>query len=78
MLMVSRLPYPHVFNQFFKGNRSRAQLLQIVFAIPVILLLKEITIPLICCIFAFSAPVRTGWQQYFSVGVRKPASSDSD
>ncbi len=78
MLMVSRLPYPHVFNQFFKGNRSRSQLLQIVFAIPVILLLKEITIPLICCIFAFSAPVRAGWQQYFPAGVRKPAGSDTD
>lgn len=76
ILMVSRLPYAHVFNQFFKGNRSRGQLLQIVFAIPVIILLKEITVPLICCVFAFSAPVKAGWRQYIAPA-RKSVSEDS-
>lgn len=64
LLMVSRFEYTHVFNQFFKGKRTRAQLLQVVFAIAMIALVKEIALPVICCGFAFSAPVRSGWRQY--------------
>ncbi len=64
VLMVSRLEYAHVFNRFFRGKQSRSQLLQVVFAVPIIILMKELTLPLIFCVFAFSAPLRTGWRQY--------------
>lgn len=66
VLMVSRLEYAHVFNQFFRGKRSRSQLLQVVFAIAMIFLVKELALPLIFCLFAFSAPLRIGWRQYIA------------
>lgn len=59
MLMVSRVPYAHVFNQFFKGERSRSQLLQLVFAIAMIFLVKELALPLLFLGFAFVAPARS-------------------
>ncbi len=64
MLMVSRLRYPHVFNQFFKGSRTRSQVLQLVFCTAMLFLMKE-TLPLILCYFAFGPPLRAGFNEYF-------------
>ena len=64
MLMVSRLRYPHVFNQFFKGSRTRSQVLQLVFCTAMLFLMKE-TLPLIFCYFAFGPPLRAGFHEYF-------------
>jgi len=63
MLMVSRLRYPHVFNQVFRGQRSRQHLIQIVFTAACVFLVREMALPLIFCYFAFSAPVRVLWNE---------------
>jgi CDP-diacylglycerol--serine O-phosphatidyltransferase len=69
MLMVSRVRYAHVFNQMIRGRRSRIQILQIVFAMVLVFVVREMALPVLFCFFAFSSPLRALWQRY-----RKPAS----
>jgi len=65
LLMVSRIRYAHVFNQMIRGRRSRKQILQIVFALVVLLVFFELAIPVLFCAFAFAAPVRALWERYY-------------
>lgn len=62
-LMVSRVRYPHIFNQLFRGKRPRQHLIQLVFTAAVVFLVKEMAVPLIFCYFAFAAPLRAGWKE---------------
>jgi CDP-diacylglycerol--serine O-phosphatidyltransferase len=62
-LMVSRIRYSHVFNQLFTGKRSRGHLIQIVFTVAVIFIVRELAVPLIFCYFAFASPLRAAWQR---------------
>lgn len=61
-LMVSRIRYNHVFNQLLTGKRSRGHVIQIVFTVAVVFIVKELAVPLIFCYFAFASPVRAAWQ----------------
>jgi CDP-diacylglycerol--serine O-phosphatidyltransferase len=63
MLMVSRIPYPHVFNQLMQRKHRRWEIVQMVFALAVVFLVKEMAVPLIFLFFAFAAPVKTGWKE---------------
>jgi CDP-diacylglycerol--serine O-phosphatidyltransferase len=58
ILMVSRIRYAHVFNQVFRGQRSRQHLIQIVFTLAIVFLVKEMALPLIFCYFTFASPMR--------------------
>jgi len=62
-LMVSRFRYVHVFNQLFRGRRSRQHVIQLVFTIALIYQVKELAVPMIFCYFAFSAPLRFVWME---------------
>jgi len=62
-LMVSRIHYPHVFNQWFRGNRSRKHVIQLVFTLAAVYLVREMALPLIFCIFAFFAPIQALWKE---------------
>lgn len=64
MLMVSRLRYAHVFNQLVRGRRSRRQILQIVFSLVLVFVVRELALPVLFCCFAFSAPCRASWQRW--------------
>lgn len=63
ILMVSRLRYSHVFNQWFRGRKSHAHIVQLVMGGAAIFLFRELAIPLIFCAFAFGAPLRAGWRR---------------
>lgn len=63
IMMVSRIQYPHVFNQLVRGYRSRTQLLQLVFTLVLIFVVNEMAVPVIFCYFALSAPCRAFWQR---------------
>lgn len=65
MLMVSRIRYAHVFNQMIRGRRSRKQILQIVFAMVLVFVVSEMALPVLFCVFAFSAPIRAIWERYY-------------
>jgi CDP-diacylglycerol--serine O-phosphatidyltransferase len=69
-LMVSRIRYPHFFNQFFRGRRTRRHVIQIVFAAAVIYWVHELAVPLIFCWFAFLPPLKAAWCELTG---RKPA-----
>ena len=75
-LMVSRIPYPHVFNQLVKGKRGRRQVLQLVFAAALVYVVHEMAVPVLLCYFAFGAPVQKLWYRY--VQKSKPQSVDSE
>jgi CDP-diacylglycerol--serine O-phosphatidyltransferase len=61
LLMVSRVPYPHVVNQVLRGQRSFGHLVRLVFALVAIMVIRGYAIPLICCIFVFGPPARYAW-----------------
>jgi len=61
ILMVSRFKYAHVFNQV-RGQRSRTHVIQILFLLAIVFLLRE-AMPLLFCVFAFTPPVRSAWRE---------------
>jgi CDP-diacylglycerol--serine O-phosphatidyltransferase len=63
MLMVSRVPYPHVVNQLFRGRRSFGHVVGLVFALVAIMSVKGYSVPIICCIFVLGPPARFFWTQ---------------
>ncbi len=63
-LMVSRVPYPHLFNQIIRGNRGRRQIVNIVFVAVLVVTLYEVALPVLFCWFALGAPVKSGWAKY--------------
>ncbi len=71
-LMVSRIRYPHVFNQLFKGKRSRGHLIQLLFTLAAVFLIHWAALPIIFCYFAFGAPIRAGWNEYVKPRFTKP------
>lgn len=62
-LMVSRIRYAHLFNQLVRGRRSRQHLIQIVFAVAVMFVMPQLSVPLFFCWFAFASPMRALWDE---------------
>ena len=63
LLMVSRIPYPHVVNQVFRGQRSFGHVVGVVFALVAVMVIRGYSVPIICCAFALSGPVRFCWEK---------------
>ena len=57
-LMVSRIRYPHYFNQLFRGRRNFQHLVQLTFALVAIFAVHELAIPLIFIYFVLASPLR--------------------
>lgn len=57
-LMVSRVRYPHLFNQLFKGRRSFQHLVKLIFALVAIFAVHELAIPLIFSYYVLAAPMQ--------------------
>jgi CDP-diacylglycerol--serine O-phosphatidyltransferase len=76
-LMVSRIRYPHFFNQFFRGRKTRRHVIQVVFAVAVIFWLHELAVPFVFCWFAFAPPIRAGWRELTHRG-RPPVEEVTD
>ncbi len=62
LLMVSRIPYPHVVNQMLHGRRSFGHLVGLVFAVVAIFVVPFYTLPVLAYGFALSGPVRFFYQ----------------
>ena len=62
-LMVSRIRYPHVFNQWFRGRRNFQHLIQLVFALVAVFAVHELALPLIFLYFVLASPLRAGWSE---------------
>ena len=61
LLMVSRIPYPHVVNQIFRGQRSFGHLVKLVFALTVVMIGGGYAVPIICTVFVLGPPLRHFW-----------------
>ncbi len=63
LLMVSRIPYPHVVNQVFRGQRSFGHVVGVVFALVAVMVIRGYSVPIVCCAFALCGPVRFCWEK---------------
>jgi len=59
ILMVSRIRYPHLFNQLFRGRRSFWYLVKLIFALVVAFAVHELAVPVIFCYYALSGPIQS-------------------
>jgi CDP-diacylglycerol---serine O-phosphatidyltransferase len=64
LLMVSRIPYPHVTNQIFRGQRSFAHVVGVVFALMAVMLFRGYAIPLVFSMFILYGPAHWAWQKF--------------
>lgn len=62
-LMVSRIRYAHLVNQLIRGRRPRQHLIQVVFALAVMFVMPQVSVPMFCCWFAFGAPLKALWNE---------------
>ena len=60
-LMVSRIRYPHVFNQIFSGRHSYRNFVKMIFALVAALAVHELAIPLVLLAFVAGSPLRALW-----------------
>ncbi len=65
LLMVSRIPYPHIVNQMFRGQRSFGHVVLLVFAFVFIMSFRGYSVPVLCAAFVFVGPVRYAWHRIF-------------
>ncbi len=63
LLMVSRIPYPHVVNQVFRGQRSFSHVVKLVFALVAVMVIRGYALALVFSVFALSGPVRYLWDK---------------
>jgi CDP-diacylglycerol--serine O-phosphatidyltransferase len=62
MLMVSRVPYPHVVNQVFRGQKPLRHLVAIIFSIVAIMVVRDYAVSIVCVTFVLFGPVRYVWE----------------
>src|SRR5262249_12114705 len=57
LLMVSKVPYPHVTKQIFRGRRNPGHLIQVLLGVLIILLMRELALFLIFWTYALVMPI---------------------
>ncbi len=67
-LMVSRVQYPHVFQQLMRGRKAPHQIGRALFVIVGVMVLHELALPVALCYFAFAYPAKTLVQRLGSAG----------
>jgi CDP-diacylglycerol---serine O-phosphatidyltransferase len=63
LLMVSRVPYPHVVNQVFRGHRSFGHVVGVLFALVVIMVVRGYSMAILGCAFVFYGPIRMAYEK---------------
>jgi CDP-diacylglycerol--serine O-phosphatidyltransferase len=63
VLMVSRIPYPHIANHLFRGEKTMGQVVGLLIALVFLALARGYAIPVVCGVFAVSGPVNYVWQR---------------
>ena len=61
LLMVSRIPYPHVITQILRGRRSFSHVVVLVFTSMAVLTVRWYAIPILCCLYTAIPALRYGW-----------------
>lgn len=63
LLMVSRIPYPHVVNQTIRGQKSFGFIVAIVFLLVILTPVRNYAVPLAFMAFAVGPPLVHVWQR---------------
>jgi CDP-diacylglycerol--serine O-phosphatidyltransferase len=61
LLMVSRVPYPHLTKQILRGRRPFRHVVQVIIAVCVIVLIWELALVLLFWMYALVMPLRYLW-----------------
>ena len=56
MLMVSRVPYPHVVNQVFRGQKPLRHLVGIIFSVVAVMVVRDYAVSIVCVTFVLYGP----------------------
>lgn len=75
LLMVSRVPYPHVVNQVFRGQRSFGFVVTIVFSFLLVMIIRGYALPVVWSAFVLSGPLRLAWRKLVLRHRPKPSGS---
>jgi CDP-diacylglycerol--serine O-phosphatidyltransferase len=62
LLMVSRIPYPHIVNQVFRGQRTLRHIVGVIFALVAVMVVYQYAVPIVCVTFVFYGPARFAWE----------------
>jgi CDP-diacylglycerol--serine O-phosphatidyltransferase len=62
LLMVSRVPYPHLVTHLVRGQKTFPQLVAIVFVSMALLAVRWYAIPLACAAYALGPPLAHAWR----------------
>lgn len=72
-LMVSRIRYPHLLNQWTRGQRHFFSLVQLVFAVIALIAVHELALPLVFCYYALGRPLAV-WARFAGMRIRHSGS----
>jgi len=62
LLMVSRIPYPHIVNRMFRGKKSFGHLVGLIFGIVAIAMIRGYAVPIVSCAFVFGPLFMFAWR----------------
>jgi CDP-diacylglycerol--serine O-phosphatidyltransferase len=65
LLMVSRVPYPHIVSHFFRGRRSFPHLVGLIFAIVPVLIFPSYAAPILTTLYILAPPGVFFWQKFY-------------
>ena len=63
LLMVSRIPYPHAVSLLFRGRRSFAHVVALVFALIPVLMFAGYVIPALASVYALAPAATFAWRR---------------
>ena len=66
MLMVSRIPYPHLVSQFLRGQRSFAHVVGLVFAMVAVIAVWGYALPTLAVAYVIIPPLIYLWQRFYA------------
>lgn len=69
LLMVTRIPYPHLINQFFRGRRGFNHVVFLFFTILALVSIRSYSLPLVAAAFALGPAARYAWDE---IVLRRP------
>lgn len=65
LLMVSRIPYPHIVSHVFRGRRSFPHVVGIIFAIVPVLIFPSYAVPILTSLYVIAPPAVFFWQKFY-------------
>jgi CDP-diacylglycerol--serine O-phosphatidyltransferase len=73
LLMVSRVPYPHLTKQILRGRKPFSHLVYVIVFAVILILIRELALVLIFWLYALSMPVLNMWVRMLRRVVPPPA-----